>query len=170
MKDLVKGSLFLIMAAAMYLLGSCSGPSQYDWVTWYQWRGHCFTKLTVAVESDQPDSTVFVNDELRCSTPCSFELEAAPFVSGQERKLVSPSDGSISYETRNTEFESEHAFDIRVAKDGFKPLEETIVLEDFFESDTLRHKQHYTNKIKMTFHLVSQGQEDFRRVDIEPLE
>ena len=170
MQHLWKSSLLTMMAAIMTLIGGCSGPSQYDWVSWYQWRGNCYVKLIVEVTSDQADSSVTLNGEPRCTTPCTLEFEAAPFVSGQERRLISPTDGSVSHETRNTRFNSAHTQTIIVQKDGFRPVETTIVLEDFFVSDTLRHHEHYTRKIRMTFNLKTELQEDFRRVEIEPLD
>ncbi|MDT8272751.1 MAG: PEGA domain-containing protein [Desulfomonilia bacterium] len=170
MQNPLKCSLLIVAAAFMTLIGGCSGPSQYDWVSWYQWRGNCFVKLIVDVESDQAGSSVFLDGQRQCTTPCTLEFEAAPFVTGQERRLVSPTDGTVSYETRNTRFNSAHPKNIMVEKESFRPVETTIVLEDFFASDTLRHHEHYTRKIRMTFSLKTELQEDFRRVVIDPLD
>ena len=146
-----------ILCAAFLIIGSCSAPDQYTWIPWYAFRGHCYLKMNIAVSSLPSEAKVFVNDVYKGTTPCTFVYETAPYIAGEKRKLPVPQDGSVQYETRNTEFLEETKIEIMVVKQGYKTMKETIIMEDNFPSDALDHERKYERSIRQTFYLKEQG-------------
>jgi hypothetical protein len=157
----------IFIIAGMLLLSGCSGPDQYEWIPWYKFRGYCYLKLNLRVDSQPADAKVFINGVYEGTTPYSFVYESAPHIAGEKRKLTMPQDGSIQYQTRKTQFLGESDIEIMVVKQGYKPRKKTITIEDYFRSDSLDHEQTYAKSIKLTYHLKKQGWSIFRRGKVE---
>lgn len=155
MNKSTKHLIFII--AGILILSGCSGPDQYEWIPWYQFRGYCYLKLNIDIESQPSDAKVFINGVYEGITPYSYIFESAPHISGEKRKLTIPHDNSIQYETRKTKFLGETQIEIMVVKQGYKPEKKAITIEDYFRSDSLDHEQSYNKSIKMTYHLKKQG-------------
>jgi hypothetical protein len=155
MNKSTKNLIFII--AGILLLSGCSGPDQYEWIPWYQFRGYCYLKLNLSVDSQPQNAKVFINGVYEGNTPYSYVYESALHIAGEKRKLTMPQDGSIQYETRKTDFLGETQIEIMVVKQGYKPKSKIITIEDYFRSDSLDHEQSYNKSIKMTYHLKKQG-------------
>ena len=160
MNKVAKHLIFII--TGIFLLSGCSGPDQYEWIPWYQFRGYCYLKMNLTVDSQPADAKVFINGVYEGNTPYSFVHESAPHIAGDKRKLTMPQNGSIQYETRKTQFLEETQIEIKVVKQGYKPIIKTITIEDYFRVDSLDHEQTYEKSIKLTYELKKQGWSIFR--------
>ena len=154
MKRLV---IFSIFCALSLIIGGCSAPDQYPWIPWYTFRGHCYLKMNIAVSSLPDQAEVFVNGDYKGVTPHSLVYETASYIAGEKRKLPAAINSNAQFETRDTEFLEKTTIEIMVVKQGYKPMEKTIIIEDNFPSDTLDHERRYEKSIRLTYYLKEQG-------------
>ena len=135
----------------------CSAHDQYDWIPWYEFRGHCIVHSTVAVDSVPDNAAVFVNGVSKGTTPYSLDHETSLYIAGQKRDIPLPHDGGEQTETRNTRFLEETVMEIVVVKQGYEVLKRTILAEELFPSEKLRHGKTYEKDINLTFFLKKRG-------------
>ena len=156
-KDMKKLLLFYILSSAALMIVGCSSPDQYEWIPWYTFRGHCYLELNIAVDSQPADAKVFINGCYKGNTPNSFVYESAPYIAGEKRKIPVPQNGSVRFETRDTEFLKKTKIEIMVMKQGYKSMKKTIIMEDNFPSDALDHEKKYEKSIRLTYSLKKQS-------------
>ena len=155
--------ILCILGSTFFMTGGCSAPDQYKWIPWYEFRGHCYLTMNITVDSLPAEAKVFVDGTDRGTTPYTLVLESAPYIAGEKRKLTIPQDGSILYATRMTKFLGKTKTEIMVVKDGYKPVKETITLEDYFRSDSLDHEKKYKKAVRLTYSLKEKGWSIFSR-------
>ncbi|HHO75051.1 MAG TPA: PEGA domain-containing protein, partial [Deltaproteobacteria bacterium] len=143
--------IMLVLTAA-----GCTAPDEYKWIPWYEFRGHCYLKLHISVESLPDEAEVFIDGVSKGTTPCSFVYESTRYIKGEKRKLPMPDGGSSFFETRETGFLGETEIEIKITKQGFKPVNKTLILEDYFLSDSLDHKKIYEKSLKLSYTLKKQ--------------
>jgi len=141
-------ALMLILATA-----GCSAPDQYPWIPWYDFQGHCTLKLNISVETAPEGAEVLIDGDIKGITPCSFVYEATQYIRGEKRGLPRPVEKSPVFETRDTEFLGENEIEIILSKQGFKPVSKTLILEDYFLSDSLDHRNTYERSLKLSYKL-----------------
>lgn len=147
---------FFIFIMLILTVSGCSAPEKYKWIPWYEFRGHCYLKLHISVESLPDGAEVFVDGVEKGITPCSYIYESTRYIQGEKRELPMPEDGSSFFETRETEFLGETEIEIKITKQGFKPVNKTFILEDYFLSDSLDHKRIYEKSLKLSYDLKKQ--------------
>lgn len=145
MQTISKPGLLLF---ALWLFFGCATVSDDRSHDWYQWTGHVNLKLQVNVTSIPPGAKVYVNQQLQGTTPCTVHLEKRSNVAGDERAHISGKDELQSaVQTRNTELTDKTVYTFVLVKEGFSPRKRTLVLEDYFQSKTLKHAYAYARQI-----------------------
>jgi hypothetical protein len=150
-------TILIILWAVFSVIGGCSAPDQYTWIPWYAFRGHCYLKMNITVSSLPGEAKVFINGAYQGTTPHTFVHEAASYIAGEKRKLPAVQDGSVRFETRDTEFLGETQIEIMVVMQGYKPMRKTIIMEDNFPSEALDHERRYEKSIRLTYYLREEG-------------
>lgn len=139
--------LGLVVAAA----AGCDVPYDQDRAIWYDFRGNCHLMLTVQIRSNPSGAEVYIGDDLKGVTPFSMILKAEPTISGSKCKFFSPVSGKTEHLIRATQFESRTPCTFRAVRKGYEHLSQTIIIEDFFPSETLQHDKKYEKAVTMTF-------------------
>ncbi len=154
MKTTVLNSVLIVL---VLMLGGCSAPDQYGWIPWQDFRGHCALEMTITIDSQPPDAEVFVDGVYKGTTPYTLEYETSSYIAGQKRNQPQPNNVSRECETRNTRFLEETAIEIMVAKQGYQAMSTTIIAQDHFRSDSLRHGKRYEKAINLNYSLETEG-------------
>ncbi len=152
-EDMNRICIFYIVVMFVLAAAGCSAPDQYPWIPWHDFQGHCTLKLNIAVETVPDGAEVLVDGDRKGTTPCSFVYEATQYIRGEKRGLPRPEEKNPVFETRETEFLGETVLEIVLSKQGFKPVSKALILEDYFLSDSLDHRNTYEKSLKLSYKL-----------------
>ncbi len=131
------------------LMPGCAGNTDDEWTPWYDWRGAVRLTLKIAVKSHPDGAQVFLDGEFQGTTPLVLDVEVPADVRGQGRDMRSLDEQGLRVQIVNTRFVNEHPLEIRLVKEGYKPVARSLVIEDYFSPDALEHNKHYRRTLEM---------------------